>query len=456
MVQQLEQTRSLITGRTLWLCILLIGFAQSSLIPAGKIYSQDWPAFLGPQGNGKSSEKLSNKSWESDGLKVKWSVKLGDGYGIGSVADGIVFQADRVDDQARLQAIELESGDVRWTHKYKTDYVDMYGFDGGPRSSPVIDEGRVYFSGVEGMLYCLDAADGSEIWKVNTLEQFGVIQNFFGVGSSPIIYKDRLIVMVGGSPEESQSVNKGALNLVKPNGSAIVAFNKLNGEVIYETGDDLASYATPVLATLNGKESLLAFCRQKLWCFDAETGDVRFDFPWQAKKFESVNASCPLVIDNKILLTESYGPGAVLLDVTEDRTEVIWKDEGRDRILESHWATPIEIDGFAYGCHGQHRGSAELRCINLETGEVVWSEPGLQRTSLTYVDGHFVCLTENGRLLLLKVNPEKFELVSEFSSTGESEQQPRFVYPCWAAPVIANGQILIRSKNLLTCFDLGN
>ena len=74
-----------------------------------------------------------------------------------------------------------------------------------------------------------------------TAAEFGVIQNFFGVGSTPLIYEDLLITMIGGSPEESQSVPRGQLDRVQPDASGIVAFDRLTGEVRYRTINDLAS-----------------------------------------------------------------------------------------------------------------------------------------------------------------------------------------------------------------------
>lgn len=420
-----------------------------------EISAQDWPSFLGPNRDGKSKFKAISTDWNNGGLPLLWSIETGEGYAIGSYSNGRYFHFDRIDDNARLVCFDANDGSEVWSFKYPTDYDDMYGFDGGPRSSPVVDENRVYIVGVEGMLYCLNANNGSEIWKSDTKTQFGVIQNFFGVGSTPIIYDDKLIVMVGGSPESSQSAPKGALNRVEPNGSAIVAFDKKTGDVLYKTGDDLASYASPVIRQIDGKDWCFAFCRNNLIGFDPDSGDIRFEFPWKAKKLESVNASCPVIFDNMVFISESYGLGSALLKIQGEEYELIWKDSGRDKSLETHWNTPIEIDGYIYASHGQYRGSAELRCLDAKTGEVKWSEPGLQRASLTYVDDHFICLSENGQLALLKVDSEKFNLVTQFTPSEEQKKQKELLkYPCWAAPIVADGKLFVLGQGRLFCFRL--
>ncbi len=82
--------------------------------------------------------------------------------------------------------------------------------------------------------------------------------------------------------------------------------------------------------------------------------------------------------------------------------DLLWDDaqqRPRAKALQTHWNTPIHIDGYLYASSGRHTQEAELRCIELSTGKVQWSEPGLSRSSLLYVDGHFLCLGEYGDLL---------------------------------------------------------
>ena len=148
------------------------------------------------------------KEWGPNGPPVVWHHKLGTSYGIGSVAQGRFFQFDRYEDQARLTCLDARTGEFRWKFEYPTDYEDRVGYNNGPRCSPVIDEDRVYLYGAEGMLHCVGAKDGKLLWKVDTAKKFGVVQNFFGVGSTPVVYGDLLLVMVGGSPAESQDAGR--------------------------------------------------------------------------------------------------------------------------------------------------------------------------------------------------------------------------------------------------------
>jgi len=424
----------------------------------------DWPAFLGPTGDSKSRERGILTQWPAAGPKILWQRELGTGYAMPTISAGRLFQFERIGDDATLTGLESETGRLFWKFTYKSDYADLYGYDNGPRTSAIVNDGRVYCYGPEGMLHCVSATDGKMIWKVDTKRQFGVIQNFFGVGSTPVVEDDLLIVQVGGSPQEDQKLPPGSLDRVRGNGSGIVAFDKLTGKVRYQITNELASYASPTLATINGRRWCFMFARGGLVAFDPATGNVDFEFPWRANMLESVNASNPVVIGDQVFISEGYSVGSALLKVTPGKYEVVWSDADRrrDQAMLLHWNTPIHIDGYLYGSSGRHEGSAELRCIEAATGKVMWSEPDLRRSSLLYVDGHFICLSEDGVLRLLRVNPEKYEKVAECVLAPAEGLTNRFglgdnrllTPQAWAAPILSHGLLYVRGRDRLVCLDL--
>jgi len=423
----------------------------------------DWPSFLGPTGDSKSSEKGIITKWPKDGLRIVWQRELTMSYGIGSVSRGRYYQFDRVGDRATLFCLNAETGKQLWKFGYPTDYVDLYGYNGGPRCSPVIDGNRVYIFGAEGMLHCLRASSGKLLWKVDTNKKFGVVQNFFGVGSTPVIEGDLLIAVIGGSPADSQDVPPGRLDRVEGNGSGVVAFDKFTGEVKYQITDELASYASPKLATINGRRWCFAFARGGLVGFEPSMGKVDFRYPWRARILESVNASTPVVVDDEVFVSETYGPGSSLLKVRPGSHAVVWKDElrSREKAMQCHWNTPIHHGGYLYGCSGRNPPDADLRCIDWNTGEVKWTVPNRTRTSLLYVDGHFVCLGEFGKLQLFRQNPDKFDLVAEVTMKRKATepddlmQSPNLLrYPCWAAPILSHGLLYVRGRDRLLCLEL--
>lgn len=418
----------------------------------------DWPAFLGPAGDSKSTERGLFLNWPASGPRVVWDKKLGTSYGICSIRRGRLYQFDRFGDNGRLTCMDALTGNEVWRFESPTDYSDMYGYNGGPRCSPLVDGDRVYLFGADGMLQCLSTADGKPLWRVDTRKKFGVVQNFFGVASNPVVEGRLLIVMVGGSPAASQSVPRGQLDEVVGNGSGIVAFDKGTGEAVYSITDELASCASLKLATIQGRRWCFAFARGGLVGFDPATGKVDFHYPWRAKLLESVNASVPVVAGEEVFISETYGPGSSLLKVRRGGYDVVWRDEprSRDKAMQTHWNTPIHHEGYLYGSSGRHTHNADLRCVEWKTGKVMWSVERTTRTSLLYADGHFISLGEFGQLLVFKANPKRFELVAavEEGTIRSEVGEPLLSYPCWAAPILSHGLLYVRGNDRLVCLDL--
>ena len=412
----------------------------------------DWPTFLGIGSNGKSDERGLPDAWPPGGPPVVWHAALGTSYGSPAISRGRLYHFDRHGGAARLTCRESETGKELWKYEHETAYRDMLGYNNGPRCSPIVDGNRVYTFSAEGILTCLNATDGRLRWQLDVNDQFNVVQNFFGVGSTPLVVGDLLIVNVGGSPPNSPEIYSGR---VRGRDSGVVAFDKWSGQVRYQVTDELASYASPVFARIGGREWCFVFARGGLIGMKPSSGSVDFHFPWRSPKLESANASNPVVVGDEVFVSETYGPGSALLRVMEGGYEIIWRDrsDGRSRAMQTHWNTPIYVDGYLYGSSGRHTSNAELRCIEWSTGEVKWSEPGLTRCSLLYVDDYFVVVGEGGTVHIVRANPERFERVLEFSPRNENGQS-LLPYPAWAAPVLAHGLLYARGKDRLVCLDL--
>ncbi len=406
----------------------------------------DWPRFLGPNFDNVSAEKGLAFPLPKAGLPKVWECPLGPGYAGPAVAAGRLFHFDRFDNACRLTARVAATGQLLWKYEYPTTYEDRYGYDAGPRAGPVVDGDRVYAFGPDGMLVCVTAADGKEVWTADTGAKYGVQQNFFGVGSAPVVDGDLLLVAVGGSPKGPRPFDQ---RMIKPNGSGMVAFDKLTGAVKWAALDELASYSSPILATLGGKKLGLYYARGGLVGFDPRTGKQAFHYPWRAKIEESAVAANPVVVGDRVLLTECYGPGAALLDLKGGTPKEVWTDadkDAADKALMCHWNTPVHVGGFVYGSSGRHTPDADLRCVELATGDVKWSERRTTRCSLLLADGHLVSLSENGEVRLIKPNPAKYEEVSRWTPDD-------LEYPCWASPVVSRGYLYLRGKGKLVCCE---
>ena len=443
---------------------------------------EDWGAFLGPTGNGRSALAAMTVPWPATGPRLVWHTSMGEGYCSPAVALGRAVVFDRVGGECRLRCLHAETGQALWEHRYPTAYVDTFGYDGGPRAVPVIAHGRVLSFGPEGRLECRRLDDGESLWQVDTAAAYHVVQNFFGVGAAPLVLeaggRSLVVVQVGGSRPGSAPPSPERLELVKGLDSGLVAFDLETGRDVWRASDQLASYSTPVAVVLGGEPRIIAWMRDDFLVVDPADGGVKGRFRWRADDVFSAVAASPVVSGEQVLLSEAYAPGSVLLDLEaiaaprpagqppanaqpggaaiaalrQDR-----RGSRPDRALKAHWATPVLHDGHLYGASGRNSGDAVLACVDWKTGAVKWSEGGYGRANATLACGHLVVLGEYGDLALVRATPDRYEELSRVRVVGEvapGREADLLAPPCWAAPVIARGLLYVRGKDRLVCLDL--
>ncbi|HEX5221233.1 MAG TPA: PQQ-binding-like beta-propeller repeat protein [Verrucomicrobiae bacterium] len=470
MTARLHVFRAFLTGVALGVSLIQPGWAG------------DWPRFLGPYGNNTSSETNLLDRWSTNGPVILWEKSVGSGYSAPSVRDGLLVLHHRLGDEEIVEAMDVVSNKAKWRYAYPSRFTDPFGYNNGPRCTPWLTSNRCYTFGAEGKLLCLDLADGRVIWQRDTAKDWNVPEAFFGVGSTPLLEADKLIVMVGGQP-----------------GAGVVALDAATGKTVWQnvgrstwngvapiswrttkpyewTGSEmLASYASPVAATIHGKRHLLCLMRQGLVSLNPTNGEVNFKRWFQSPVNESVNAMNPIVSDDLVLLsTAYYRIGSVALRVNPDGRSFseAWRNpqnpyerdpttgEYPSPVLEVHFTTPVLHNGFLYAFSGRNEPDASFRCVELKTGKLKWTRnegwrphstpqpPVFGRGSVILADNKLIVLGEGGRLSLFRPNPERVEEVCAW-------QVPSLRYPCWAGPVLSEKRLYLRSEDRLVCLDFG-
>ena len=416
---------------------------------AKRKFGSDWASFLGPTADGKSNETGLNTNWNSKPPKLLWHHKIGTGFAAPSIANGRLMLYHRVRNKTgehrfseRLSCLHSETGDTIWEVDFPTDYEDLNGYGNGPRSTPIIEGSRVYILSPEGMLRCLQTVDGKLVWESDLKEEYDCDLVTYGVGASPVVFKNSLLIIAGGK-------SKGASDL----GTGIISIDKRTGVFRYGFGKSPASYATPVLLNIHGRPMCLAFTRDGLLGFHPETAVVDFEFPWRSRIGGSVNAATPVVVGDQVFVSEAYTSGGAMIQIRKDVRSPIWADAKtrRAKSIAAHWATPIYHEGMLYGCSGRHTVDGKLKCIQWNTGRTVWEKKMPDRTSIMFVDGHFINLGENGLLTVFKATPRGYV---ESGRLDKSNTKVMPKYPAWVAPVIARGLLYVRGKEEIICYDL--
>jgi outer membrane protein assembly factor BamB len=393
------------------------------------LHAADWPQFLGPDRNGISAETNLGGAWPADGPPVRWKKDVGQGFSGPAVARGKLILFHRKADQEIIDCLDAKTGGDVWHFAYPTEYQDDFGFDEGPRATPAIANDKVYTMGAEGAVHCLDLQTGKEIWHVDCKKKFQSAKGFFGMACSPLVEGDVVILNIGGR-----------------DGAGIIALDKATGALRWKQGDAEAGYSSPVAASIHGKRHVLVFTRAGLTAVNPANGAVYFDFPWRSLDNNSVNAATPLVSDDLIFLTASYGTGAVLLRVENGGAQKIWSG---DEALSCHYATPVLYQGYLYGVDGRADPGMQprpsLRCVELKTGRVCWSQDDFGPATVTLAGGQLFILTENGELLRAPVNPKEFHVTARAQVLSLGVR---------AFPALAGGCLYARSKDKLVCVGL--
>jgi outer membrane protein assembly factor BamB len=428
--------------------------------------TSDSPGFLGTAHAPFSSE--THLRADVKDLPIVWETEKGTGYAAPAVAEGRLILFHRLKDEEVVDCLEAETGKRFWRFAYASTYQDRYGYTSGPRCTPVIDTAHslVVTYGAEGKLHALDLKTGQLVWERDILADFKLEPNFFGVGSTPLLDKDQLIINVGAK------------------GACVVAFDVQTGKARWAAAapkDWGPSYASPVSITLGNERRVLVFAGGEsrpatggLLCINPDSGVVDASLPWRGRRYESVNASAPLVVGDKVFISECYGKGGTLVQLVPGADnkysfKTLWESEK----LGTHFMTALPLDGFLYGCDGHGPDNCPLVCLDLATGDEKWrSEPDLTETMmrngerkslplstdrchLLRVDGKTLCLTEWGHLLYLDLSPAGCKVASRtwLFASGET----------WSPPVLSHGLLYINQNAAdgltkkaprLICYDL--
>ena len=177
-----------------------IDSSDSADVPDESVSAGDWPIFLGPKGTGISDETGLIDTWDEAGPKVLWDKRIGTGYSSPSTRGKKLVIHHRLRELDIIECVRPDDGAEIWKYEYDTDFSDPYGYNNGPRCSPLLTESRCYTFGAQGRLICLDLETGKLIWERDTAKDWEVPGHFFGAGCTPILEGGQLIVLVGGQP----------------------------------------------------------------------------------------------------------------------------------------------------------------------------------------------------------------------------------------------------------------
>lgn len=383
-----------------------------------------WPAFHGVDRLNMSPETGLLKRWPAGGPPLLWTYDgCGRGYSGVSLAEGRIFTAGDFDDAEEIIALDLE-GKLLWKTPNGAPWTRS---SPGARSTPTWDEGRVYHMNPLGRLACFDAGDGRELWAVDLKERFDARWGIWALSENVLVDGDLVLCMPGG-----------------PRGR-VVALDKHTGNTVWANTEieDMAAYCSPVIVTHDGVRQLLTMTQKSVVGVEVATGRLVWSAPFVPRSPQ--NALTPLFHDGQVFVACGHSSGGALLKIDQPSRSAatVWYREDLDNC---HSGTLL-IDGRIFGT-ACRMGGKHFYSVDFSTGETVKLDESLGKVGLTYAEGMIYCLNHQGEVSLLKVTPDGFETVSQFSLPRKAPNH------YLAHPVVCGGRLYLRGGEMLYGFDI--
>jgi outer membrane protein assembly factor BamB len=268
----------------------------------------------------------------------------------------------------------------------------------------------------------LDEATGKVIWRTNILADAKADNLPWGMSAAPLVVGDGVVVLPGGSPNQS-----------------VVSYDRATGKKLWSTLGDVQAYSSPMLVTLLGVPQIIFFSASRLVGLSLDGSKELWAYPWPV--MNGINASQPMAIDDsRVFLSSSYGGGAAVIELSRDADRVSVREVWRNSRMKNRFSSSVLHDGIIYGLD-----ESILAAIDAGTGELKWKGGRYGYGQLLLADGHLIVLTENGDLALVRATPDRHEELTRFHVLDGKT---------WNVPAIAGGYLLVRNLAEMAAFDL--
>ncbi len=430
-----------------------------SLLPV-LLSATDWPQYRGPATDGTSPDVIST-NWPVNGATVLWrNSTLTNGFSSFAVSGGRAFTQVSKDDGTGsgalaeyCVAVDANTGANLWTTLVGIEPWDPssagdggagsspYWLGDGPRPTPSVSGGRVIVlsSGSANIpelhLLCLNATNGSVIWSNDLVAAYGASTISWDNAASPLIDNGLIFVNLH-TANNNQTLN---------------AFRISDGSQAWSSQNQNVTHTTPIMATLSGVRQVIFATRTELVSLNPTNGALLWNFTYPFSPVDTSMGASPVVYSNLIYTTAGYGRGAFVIQVGLTNgtwgTTQLWRNSGNAQsglVYRSIWMTPVAYQGYVYTLCGENSTFLypPLSCIEMTTGNVMWSTNNFGMGGLILVNNKLLVLTEDGQLVLAQANPNAYLELARFQAFHSDDYTPG---KCWNSPAFSNGRIYAHS-----------
>ncbi len=389
--------------------------------------AQDWPRWRGANGDGVVTGFTSPKTWP-DQLKQRWKITVGVGHSSPLVIGARVYLHSRQGDNEVAAAYDLNTGKTIWQDSYPVAYTmnpAATGHGKGPKSTPVVSNGKLYTLGVTGVLSAYDAAKGKLLWRKEFARQFKSTSPDFGTATSPIVDRGLIIVYVGGS-------DSGGLK----------AFDANTGEEKWSWNGDGPAYATPIVVEIAGKRQIVTQSQQNIIGVWADNGSLLWKIPFTTEYVQ--NIVTPIQYRDLLIFSGiNKGVFAVRVGWRDNKwvTDTVWQNKEVSMYMNS----PLLSGDLLFGM--SHKNKGQFFCVDATSGKTLWTgDPRQGENSAMVIAGDTIfSLTNDADLIITSVADKGAKVIKKYHVAEK---------PTWAHPAIVGKNILIKDETGLAMWGL--
>ncbi len=400
----------------------LVSAVAVGTVLAASQSAKDWPQWRGPNRDGLLTSFSKTGTWPEE-LELQWEKSVGLGHSSPLIADGKIYLFTRQGEREVVSCLDISTGRDLWQEAYPAPYnmnsaATSHGK--GPKSTPVIDRGRLFTLGISGILSSFDAESGKLRWQKDFADEFSQTSPLYGAAMSMIVDGDYLIAHVGGNDD-----------------GALMAFHTDTGEARWSWKGDGPGYASPIIAELDGTRQIVTQAQEHLIGVSVEKGNLLWSIPFSTAYTQNVPTA--VVYQGSLIFSGLDKPTFAVRPRRADggwTAETIWEN----REVSMYMSSPVLIGEALFGFSDRRRG--QFFCLDAATGTTRWIGEGRAGTNAAIIGaGEFLfLLTTNAELIVARATAESFDVVRKYTVAQS---------PTWAHPVILDHGVLIKDESKL-------
>jgi outer membrane protein assembly factor BamB len=383
----------------------------------------DITQWRGPARDGSAPFRVP-ATWP-ESLTQKWKVEVGLGYATPLVAGNRVYVFSRQGENEVMSALDADSGKVLWRTDYPAPFTVMKAaapHGPGPKSTPVLSNGRLYAIGMTGIVSSYDAASGKLLWRKPGSP---VVPMYTSHSFSPLVDNGLVVFHVGGHDQ-----------------GALTAFDLYTGEAKWTWAGDGPGYGSPIVVTLGGTRQLVTITQGKLVGVDVANGALLWERPLVSANF--TNSTTPVAVGQTLIVSANLGP-ILALNVTKRGNQWVAETVWENADVPLRFSNAVAIGDTIYGLSTRNAG--QYFALDAKTGKTLWTSEGRQanNAALTKAGNVLFSLENDGELLVIRPNPTAFEVVRRYK-VADTET--------WTQPAMSGNRIFVKDISTLTLWTL--